>query len=163
YYANDPPATTKEEIRNAIEIELWAMWILNQELRIEVYNAGDPILVDNTRYYTVSKTFGRHGVPEPVLRHLADFGVVQGRTGEQRRWMEEKQRQYDLTHQQELKDAYDRLTTRKPYTKEELAKINAGRNFGPIVIDMEAERRAREEARKENEARKIKRIQDAFD
>jgi hypothetical protein len=164
YYANDPPAMTKEEIRNAIEIELWALWILNQELRIEVYNAGDPILVDNTRYYTVSKTFGRHGVPEPVLRHLADFGVVQGRSKEQRReeqqrWMEEKQRKEDQKNQQGLKDAYDRLNTRNPYIKEQPDKMNAGRSSGPAVIDMEAERRARQE----REARKIKRIQDAFD
>jgi hypothetical protein len=167
YYANDPPATTKEEIRNAMEIELWALWILNQELRIEVHNSGDPILVDNTHYYTVSKTFGRHGVPDPVLRHLIDFGVVQGRTREerreeQRRWMEMKERQErqdDLKNQKDLKDANHLFTTRKPYTKEELDRINAERNSGPRVIDMEAERRAR----KENEDRKIKRIQAAFD
>lgn len=87
YYANNPPTTPKTMIADNLEVELWALWLLQEQLWIETtqstsYMKGDKETIN--RYSIRGKTFGKGGVPEAVLVRLADLGVVLGRSKAQR-------------------------------------------------------------------------------
>jgi hypothetical protein len=62
--------------------ELWGLWLLNENLKPYSYEVRDN--QDDVLLYTVrtskGSTFGDPGVPELVLRQLANFGVVEART-----------------------------------------------------------------------------------
>jgi len=82
YFGNDPPFSAIG-LAERIEKELWGLWILNEEFHVvSESTVHDPIEDAGAANLDVvhGKTFGRRGVPEQVLRRLADFGVVEART-----------------------------------------------------------------------------------
>jgi hypothetical protein len=102
YYANNPPNTTKTKIADNLEVELWALWVLEE--RLNVYTHQAPVEFGTTMPVTQlrGKTFGSMMLPEAVLRKLGDYGVVLGRTKQQRR--EEQARWIALREQKELEE-----------------------------------------------------------
>jgi len=80
YYGADPGSIAGVSV--SIEKEIWALWILEEQLRI-----------DRPLHAARGKTFGIPGVPEPILQRLADFDVVEPRTAQQA--IEQGQRRID--------------------------------------------------------------------
>lgn len=84
YYGNDPGPTAG--LAESIELEMWALWILNEQFRVkfrEVRDSIDGVLVARIPY-AHGATFAEEGFPELVLRRLAEFGVVEARTSLQK-------------------------------------------------------------------------------
>ncbi len=78
FYGNDPGTTAG--VAESIEREMWALWILNEDFRAK----RPPNTGPNYRVRRVEgATFGGKGMPEPVVRRLADFGVIEARTAQQ--------------------------------------------------------------------------------
>jgi hypothetical protein len=84
YYGNDPGPNA--HIIDTMELQQWALWILAEKLELYTYevrdNQDDVLLYTSTGSKGV--TFGDLGVPDLVLRRLADFGVVEVRTSLQK-------------------------------------------------------------------------------
>ena len=81
FFYGHNPGTTRGLAEN-IERELWGLWILNEKLKTGAHYIGstdNPLLAAKIPI-VVGTTFGDPGVPELVLRRLADFGIVEART-----------------------------------------------------------------------------------
>jgi hypothetical protein len=78
YYGNDPQNVSS--LTDAIELEIWAFWILNEGFKVKEYTMRHRIDGPYSVYRVEGATFGDRGVPEPVLQKLADFDVLLGRT-----------------------------------------------------------------------------------
>jgi hypothetical protein len=110
YYGNDPGTTAG--LAESIEREMWGLWTLNERLQFKttLVRTGGPDYQQMMEIpFVESATFGDRGVPEPVLKRLGDFGVVFGRT-KQQRW-EETQRWEELNRpvptEDDLRRAFD--------------------------------------------------------
>ena len=81
FFYGHNPGTTRGLAEN-IERELWGLWILNEKLKTGAHyigSTGNPLVAAKIPI-VVGTTFGDPGVPELVLRRLADFGIVEART-----------------------------------------------------------------------------------
>jgi len=81
YYGHDPGTT--HGLAEDIEREMWGLWILSQKLTAVAWedcSAAGEVLSCSDHQAVESATFGQKGVPEAVLRRLADLDVVTGRT-----------------------------------------------------------------------------------
>jgi hypothetical protein len=93
YYGNDPGS--REGLAEAIELEMWSLWILNEQLKLVKHYRGSPDnpLVSTEVLVVEGKTFGgkpgipgggtsfgERGIPEGVLVRLAEFGTIEART-----------------------------------------------------------------------------------
>jgi hypothetical protein len=80
YYGYDPGTTTG--IADDIEQEMWGLWILNEKLQAKTKSVSGSMdsSIEVIIHYAEGATFGEYGVPEAVLRRLADFDIVQART-----------------------------------------------------------------------------------
>ncbi len=82
-YGREPLRAFEPRLIDAIELELWALWILQQEFKVKMvrYRVGD--VAGST-----PQVIGRDGfnltLGTPVLERLAEFDVVVGRTEKQR-------------------------------------------------------------------------------
>ena len=84
YYGYDPgPSAGMAE---SIELELWGLWILNEQLKLTTHYHGstDNPMVSAEVQVVESTTFRDRGVPEGILIRLAEFGVVEAQTELQR-------------------------------------------------------------------------------
>lgn len=81
YYGHEPGTT--HGLAEDIERELWGLWILSQKLTAVAWedcSAAGEVLSCIDHQAVESAAFGDKGVPEAVLRRLADLDVVSGRT-----------------------------------------------------------------------------------
>ncbi len=81
YYGHDPGTT--HGLAEDIEREMWGLWISSQKLTAVAWedcSAGGEVLSCVDHQAVESVAFGLKGVPEAVLRRLADLDVVAGRT-----------------------------------------------------------------------------------
>jgi hypothetical protein len=81
YYGHEPG--TVHGLAEDIEREIWGLWILNQKLKAVAWedcSAAGEVLSCVDHQEVESATFGSKGVPESVLRRLADLDVVTART-----------------------------------------------------------------------------------
>ena len=80
YYGNDPGPSLG--MADGIELELWGLWILNEKLKTKTKSVSGSMdsSIEVVTHYVEGATFGEYGVPEGVLRRLAEFGVVEART-----------------------------------------------------------------------------------
>jgi hypothetical protein len=108
FYGRNPPKLTAGAMRDGIELELWALWILNEQFKLNFSDLSarfgmDPnhehdASLDREKYnpvgiVAVGKTFPR--LTEPILARLAKFGVVEARTFAQKmdRTIRERQKE----------------------------------------------------------------------
>jgi hypothetical protein len=80
YYGYDPGTTT--DMADDIEKEMWGLWILNEKLQAKTKSASGSMdsSIEVITHYAEGATFGDYGVPEAVLKRLADFDIVAART-----------------------------------------------------------------------------------
>jgi hypothetical protein len=80
YYGNDPGSTMG--VSNSIELELWGLWILNENLKLTKGHRKWAVDegMQSPDEWVAGATFPDAGVPGKVLNRLADFGVVEART-----------------------------------------------------------------------------------
>ena len=86
FYGNNPPVLSFAKLRETLEIEQWALWILNEQLGTKVVTQERSFKgekYDSPAIEFQGMTFGKRPLPEAVLRKLASFGVLRGRTNGQ--------------------------------------------------------------------------------
>jgi hypothetical protein len=83
FYGNNPPMINEDELRKAMEIEQWALWILSEELGVTTKTKSSRMkgdYFDRTEYTYKGKTFGNRPLPEGIVHRLADFDILAART-----------------------------------------------------------------------------------
>lgn len=83
FYGNNPPVIFEADLREAMEIEQWSLWILNDGLGMDWVKqriAGKAGYFETKVRKYQSKTFGDRLIPDAIVRRLADFEILEARS-----------------------------------------------------------------------------------
>jgi hypothetical protein len=131
YYGREPHPTRQPTLIDAVELELWAFWILQEQFKIETVNIQSGDKVTNEPHVIGKSGFDLTYAP-PVLERLGDYDVVVGQNQKQRDQQLQRGVEEDSPNDRPLMEVYPTLGDKEIKLLENWAtkhNPNAGANL----------------------------------